>query len=1166
MKKMLAALAVAALCGAAAADTWYVIAGTKASDVATINDLSLWTNSVGEVGSGAPTTDDYQVIPAGITYRVGNLTSKSRSVTLCGNITHDGSAITWANDGLFLRAGSKYWLNTYIAGHPFSDMRTISLNGTFTTLSESSSSPAVFQHQQMGYSNQLYKVQRLAGAVGTYVKVNNAGEPVNVAVEFTDASAFKGSLTASYSSDAVANNHPPLDSGEYGERVSFGGLDTPGKLTIGKNWVLGALTNGVTRAAEVELGNGARVEAMLSEGGVSRLDVTTTLTLGTGVQIFVLGDNIIAPIGRFPVLTAPVALDASSFILKKAPRYSALIAELEADYADGVGTLYLKISGYQARYVDAENGDDSWDGTTNAIPDAATIALGGAIPGPRRTLAAAVADAMPGGTIYAAEGSYAEGGMYFADSYTSNRVIVPKYVTLEAAGAKERTFIRGHISTDPGNVGGCFTNAMRCVCLRTGAVVKGFTLADGRTHDGGSDTTHCNGGAACGYRIGTTEERGLLTDCVITNCGSAKRGPNFHGPVTLLRCVVHECSYHGDGYEFYSGARVIDSIIRVNTSCYRNCQFVNCTFPTTTTIFGNGATERSYLRNCLHLGGGSSSRQGRSTYVYNSYFCTPVTTTADDFYTDDLSRYSVPLADLPYGVTSCRPSAKSIAVGKGDLAMYLASTNGWPSTMRRQFTMKDIYGTDRLNGGALDLGAVQHCDRFRYVDAVNGDDAQDGLTAATAKRTLKAMMTSLEAENDYADTVVRAAPGVYEEGEMFYASCSNRVVVLPYVGIEAVGGPSVTTIKGRFGDLSNNSKAGAEAVRCVYLRTGAWVKGFKITGGSTQQSGSNAWGCRGGGVYSDGGAAVACEITGNAGGGEDTNYRGPGGFGGVYIGCYVHDNYGNFQIYVNGSPKAVVAANSVMTGSNAFYSDGDLLNCTVYASANGLSWAMGTCHAWNCFVNESGRGRAYTNCFFKAATFAVINNNGVPGNTYDPETCRFGVSQSGLDAGFLPLAESVFVDAGSLAYYNAYFPAKWGMFKDVGFLGQQRVYNGAIDVGGGEYDVRGDFAKKLNGDNKLTVDAVAANATAAANGVTLAAGDSIEMTFEFAATGTARFTVSGDVTVTVDGAPLAPVDGVYMVNGTKGASHAVKVTNTGSTTATLNACDLPLDGLRIIFK
>ena len=55
---------------------------------------------------------------------------------------------------------------------------------------------------------------------------------------------------------------------------------------------------------------------------------------------------------------------------------------------------------------------------------------------------------------------------------------------------------------------------------------------------------------------------------------------------------------------------------------------------------------------------------------------------------------------------------------------------------------------------ALSTGATTN-----YVDAVNGSDANDGLTAATAKRTLQAAVDDAEPGD-----VVLAAPGFYAEG------------------------------------------------------------------------------------------------------------------------------------------------------------------------------------------------------------------------------------------------------------------------------------------------------------------------------------------------------------------------------------------------------------------
>ena len=51
-------------------------------------------------------------------------------------------------------------------------------------------------------------------------------------------------------------------------------------------------------------------------------------------------------------------------------------------FAAGVATMAYATDWY----VDANNGNDAWDGTTAAIPDQATIEAGGTVAGPRKTL------------------------------------------------------------------------------------------------------------------------------------------------------------------------------------------------------------------------------------------------------------------------------------------------------------------------------------------------------------------------------------------------------------------------------------------------------------------------------------------------------------------------------------------------------------------------------------------------------------------------------------------------------------------------------------------------------------------------------------------------------------------------------------------------------------
>ncbi len=1185
VKKVVAAVLMAAVCREAAAETWYLIKSNSVQEEAVFKNLSFWQDANGNAcdPNRAPNASDDLVVQEK-SCRIGDVNVGANSVTLDAAIlTVDGAGTTtWGNEGLFLTADSRIDFKSYTAQHPFDALHTIYFNGKVTITSASSSRPANFNFNFTTYSNQIYQVAKLIGAEGTYVSLTESPNGDNKIVKnntfkVVDTSDFKGNFTAAYTKDEYANQNPLKDNGEYGGRVVFSGLDTPGTLTIGKNWTLGGAPNMVTRAGTVSLGDGARLEVMLAESGVSRLEAASELTLGGNVEIFLTGAGEFFPKGRYPIIVSPTALELSAFTLKALPLYSKISAELEVENSGGVHTLYLKVeNGYGSYYVDAENGNDDWDGSVAAIPGEEALAAGGVIAGPKRTLAAAVAIAGFGHIVYAAEGVYDEGEMY-AGVTTSNRVVVPAGVTLAASGRREYTIIKGKASEQTAQEFG--TNALRCVALQAGAVVKGFTLSGGRTSvepaGNRSDNGHWNGGAVWG--IG----RGLLVDCVVTNCDAARRGGNFYGKVTTLRCEVFSPVDRGANSEmdYYGGGHGIDTIIHSTGNLYYGCQFMNCTFTKGIVINGDGsATMRAIVRNCLHLQYASSASYiQRSTVISNSCFCSapPDQNTYGDIEIDDASRFNVSPKELNYGASAYRPLAGSVAIGKGDKSMYLAVTNDWPATMRRQFTLKDVYGNDRFAGGALDLGAVQHRTgkACRYVDAAGGSDENDGLSAQSAKRTLKGVFESWIAEGDYEDGVVYAAPGEYNEGEMFYGGCSNRVVVPPAMGLIATGGPAVTTIRGRFGELENDSRAGDAAVRCVYLCDGAYIQGFKITGGATQKNTSNDSGLYGGGVYSENGAAIACEITGNAGGKlekADGQYRGPGGFGGTYIGCYVHGNIGHWEIYHSANPHAVVVINSVLTGNVSFYSSGAILNSTIYGRPDATSHTYGESCAWNCYFEQSGRARVYTNCFFKAAKFDEFRENESKpiNNGYDETTCRFGVSDdaNNFDDRKVPKAGSPVVDEGSRELYDEFFPAKWAQFKDVGFLGEQRVYNGAIDVGGGEYDVRGEFAKALHDNGKLEVKTVGAFSTLSDEGVVLANGETMEMDFIFSAAGNATLTVTGEVTVTVDGVEMEGTGGVYAFYGLKGSTHSVKVVNRGEAGAIVAKCFLPPNGLQINFR
>ena len=164
-------------------------------------------------------------------------------------------------------------------------------------------------------------------------------------------------------------------------------------------------------------------------------------------------------------------------------------------------------------YVDANNGNDAWDGSTATIPTQATIDAGGTIAGPRKTLHAMMSDdcVQAGDTVWAAEGDYNERGIVNGTETTLNRVQVKGGVTLRASGSRDKTFISGADGTD----GAYSAGATRCVFFLPPSdddsangygygIVKGFTIRNGRT---AKDTEY--GGGSSGS--------GLLVECDFQN-------------------------------------------------------------------------------------------------------------------------------------------------------------------------------------------------------------------------------------------------------------------------------------------------------------------------------------------------------------------------------------------------------------------------------------------------------------------------------------------------------------------------------------------------------------------------------------------------------------------------------------------------------------------------
>ena len=810
-------------------------------------------------------------------------------------------------------------------------------------------------------------------------------------------------------------------------------------------------------------------------------------------------------------------------------------------------------------YVDANNGNDSWDGTTAAIPSQEVIDQGGTIPGPRKTLHAMMSDecVQPGDVVKAAEGDYNEGGDVYGSNVTSNRVQVKAGVTLLATGSRDATFITGSGGSYPDG----YTNgAVRCVYFLEPpakveygyGIVKGFTLRDGRTC-----STSEHGGASA--------QPGLLVECDLQGNGcrdSTRGGTMWKG--TALRCRF---SSYNRGYLGFSTTKIIDSLVASGQAFYSSCTAYNCTFSGDGYFRAPGTTY-----NCFFIGSGAGSgfQDGvahKNTFSRSNFHQTDCTT-------NDACRV-VTAEETPYDATTFRPVAGSVAIDAGSLTEYAKATNNWKAAWLAECG-KDYYGGERVANGTIDVGcgeaqtkgdvslsivdestglvvdgaeigttnvatgssleitfsrnftsdrlctgvnvdgvfhsfggttsnvpcvvsvpttfalghtisAVYETDQKDWYVSPTGDNANKGYHKNCPRKTLDKAMELATANKGH---IVHAAAGTYDEFAEG-ADDRSRVVVKEGVGLVADDWPNSETVIVGASDETEDADAngnGPSAVRCVYVNNGGYVRGFKLTGGRTTKGGN------GGGASLLGGAIIDCEVTGNGCG-----YRGravssasqgditPGSA--VVIRCYIHDqiNSGSYEIN-NGT----VVDSYVKSSSYPYYGSGKILNSTMLGDqvrSNTPGLRILNTYLQKACGNSSNKAYC-TNCVFTGTAYNSTNTAAY----FDPDTCSFSAAiADNLDDDFRPkTAASKLVDAGSKELYDANFPSKWVQFKGRDWKDGQRIYNGEIDVGCGEYDFRPTFAGYLGKGAGITEMGPNVTTNAVPN-IVVPAGESITL-------------------------------------------------------------------------
>ena len=758
-------------------------------------------------------------------------------------------------------------------------------------------------------------------------------------------------------------------------------------------------------------------------------------------------------------------------------------------------------------YADPVNGsDDTGDGSEA---------------NPYKTLNKAVHKTTVSFVVRAKAGDYCTAEESYA--YNKNRVVVPATLAgnlrVVAVEGPENTFISG--ASDSTTDNGTGANAVRCIAVASTnkyyAAFQGFTLRNGRTGTNGATTSN---GAALRNINDTPNDlgTGVLLDCVVTNC-SGNRGATIDGG-SAYRCRFYDCkTFNGGGQCVLRHCSVLSSSFTGcggksqlfgNTAKGYNCTIYGSVGDAPQSIYNNGSGVKGFLYNSVsgRPSGTDIGAEPTDDQLVNTLYCRMADTNPNSF-TTAVKETPLKLMDAAGGDYRLLPDSSGV---------WLASTAYLKSCM-------DITGRPfAFNDGRYQAGCYAMLGSTIYVDAVNGNDANDGSSEGEAFRTIAAAMNAA----DYADTVI-ALPGTYDSGTMIPSQAQScytvaptlpaRVVVKGGVTLESRDGAETTVIKGAASTSSGRSDGcGDGAVRGVFLCVGATLRGFTVTGGRTLYQTTGSIDSMGGGVCgaydsTDGSAMQWRGLVENCIISNNVARSGGGAQYGTYRNCRFFGNttynlgYGLCRAFAEGC----AFKGNGSSGHSTLY-DCKMVNCTVLggqAANNGLICNEGNADylpIFNSIVLGNYKVGVTTNCCFltgakNKATVTPREGGNITGDA------------SVVDADGKPIADAAVIDAGDASFCSAALLAG----RDP--AGVRRVLNSVIDIGAFEYDWGAPWAKKLG--RRITIDDMPSDAALVGDRLSFSNGE-ILMTWERGAPNVpyvynVRVTGNGMLTVTVNG-------------------------------------------------
>jgi PKD repeat protein len=314
---------------------------------------------------------------------------------------------------------------------------------------------------------------------------------------------------------------------------------------------------------------------------------------------------------------------------------------------------------------------------------------------------------VPGALVLVTNGVYDSGGRAVFGTMT-NRIVIDRPIVVRSVNGPGGTAIRGQ-----GPIG---DGAVRCAHVGTNAVLSGFTLSAGHTHQTAGDWTsrkEDSGGAVW------CETSGVISDCIIASNAAAYRGGGVRGG-SLMNCTLSDNSAGGagGGAAFCSlrNATLLGNSADGGGGGAFHSSLYNCTLSGNSTDGDGGGVLEGTLYNCT-LSGNSAVQGGGCRYgrLHNCIvYCNEAMEGADLSFAYTCSYCCVPDGTLGTNYnavgTNCITSApRFVNRAAGSFRVYADSACIDAGQNKEWlFSATDIAGNPRIFNGTVDMGAHEY--------------------------------------------------------------------------------------------------------------------------------------------------------------------------------------------------------------------------------------------------------------------------------------------------------------------------------------------------------------------------------------------------------------------------------------------------------------------------